>query len=49
LYHISAPYWPEAARGLRWDDPHLGIAWPACSERILSERDAALPFLADQR
>ena len=47
LYHISAPYNAAAARGLRWNDPALAIPWPACDERILSERDAALPGLAD--
>lgn len=47
LYHISSPYNAEAARGLCWDDPQVGIAWPACDERILSERDAALPGLSE--
>src|SRR5262249_39694223 len=46
LYHISEPFRPEAARGVRWDDPDLAIDWPACGERILSDRDAALPALA---
>ena len=27
-YQISAPYRPEAARGLRWNDPFHGVAWP---------------------
>jgi dTDP-4-dehydrorhamnose 3,5-epimerase len=47
LYHISQPFRPESARGVRWNDRDLAIAWPPASERILSERDASLPFLAD--
>ena len=27
-YMISMPYAPEAAAGVRWDDPTLAIAWP---------------------
>ncbi len=47
FYHISTPYIPSAARGLRWNDPRLAIAWPLPDEPLLSPRDAALPFLAD--
>lgn len=46
LYHISAPFRPASGRGVRWDDPDLAIAWPPAAERILSDRDAALPTLA---
>lgn len=46
LYQMSAPYQPGAALGARWDDPALGIDWPAPPE-VLSERDAALPTLAE--
>ena len=28
LYQISTPYVPDAARGVRWDDPAFGIEWP---------------------
>jgi dTDP-4-dehydrorhamnose 3,5-epimerase len=38
-YQISRDHHPEAARGLRWDDPSLAIAWPECEERILSDAD----------
>jgi dTDP-4-dehydrorhamnose 3,5-epimerase len=37
-YEISASYAPEAARGVRWDDPELAIAWPMRNP-ILGERD----------
>ena len=44
-YHISAPYTPEAARGVRWDDPAFGIEWPA-EVRVINERDASYPDFA---
>jgi dTDP-4-dehydrorhamnose 3,5-epimerase len=46
LYMISAPYQASAARGLRWDDPALGIPWPERTNVFLSDRDKALPLLA---
>lgn len=39
FYMISAPYAPEAAAGVRWDDPAFGIDWPGPAT-ILHERDA---------
>ena len=47
LYHISERYRPEAARGVRWDDPDLAIAWPKAEGRIISGRDQALPRFQD--
>lgn len=38
-YQISAPHWPLAARGVRWDDPAFGIVWPQTAECVMSERD----------
>jgi dTDP-4-dehydrorhamnose 3,5-epimerase len=43
LYQMSHHYVPEAARGVRWNDPAFGIAWPAAEERLISERDQAWP------
>ena len=42
LYQISTPYVPEAARGVRWDDPAFGIEWPPPPPqgRTMSQRDA---------
>lgn len=37
-YLMGAPYVAEAAAGLRWDDPAIGIDWPA-EPAIISERD----------
>lgn len=42
-YQISAPYVPEAARGVRWDDPAFCIIWPLAEDRIMSERDRHYP------
>jgi len=40
LYQMSHPYVPEAARGVRWDDPALAILWPALEgEPTISQRD----------
>ena len=44
LYQMSAAYVPEAASGLRWDDPVLAIPWPL-ADPILSERDRVWPLL----
>jgi dTDP-4-dehydrorhamnose 3,5-epimerase len=45
-YQISAEYHPELARGIRWDDEQLAIAWPTCDQRILSPRDREWPTFA---
>jgi dTDP-4-dehydrorhamnose 3,5-epimerase len=45
FYHMSDVYYPELARGVRWDDPAVGIKWPVPNP-ILSERDKDLPMLA---
>ena len=42
FYQMSQFYEPAASKGLRWNDPRLGINWPL-GERILSSRDASYP------
>lgn len=44
LYTASAPYAPEAERGLRQDDPALGIEWPL-PRVVVSEKDRSWPLL----
>jgi dTDP-4-dehydrorhamnose 3,5-epimerase len=39
FYQMSEFFHPECARGVRWDDPAFGIAWPILSP-ILSNKDA---------
>jgi len=46
LYKVTAEYAADLDRGIRWDDPQIGIAWPIAAP-ILSEKDAALPLLHD--
>jgi dTDP-4-dehydrorhamnose 3,5-epimerase len=43
-YLIAGKYCPSTAAGVRWDDPDLGIPWPALPA-VLSERDRILPRL----
>jgi dTDP-4-dehydrorhamnose 3,5-epimerase len=48
LYKVSAPYSPEHDRGIRWDDPAIGIDWPLDGrDPILSDKDRSAPLLAD--
>ncbi len=44
LYQISELYTPGCARGLRYDDPALGIRWPL-PVSVISEKDANWPLL----
>ena len=46
LYQISNRYSPEHSRGVRWDDPEVGVQWPLPNP-ILSDRDRTLPLLAE--
>ena len=43
-YMISVPYVPGFARGLRWSDPAIGIAWPIVPT-VISARDAEYPLI----
>lgn len=45
LYQMSAAYAAGSSRGIRWDDPALGIEWPLPLSAI-SPRDAAWPAFA---
>jgi dTDP-4-dehydrorhamnose 3,5-epimerase len=45
FYQMSEFYAPEAARGIRYDDPLLGIVWPA-PVAVIAERDATYPDFA---
>jgi dTDP-4-dehydrorhamnose 3,5-epimerase len=45
-YQMGEFYAPEAAAGLRYSDPRLGIAWPLPVVAV-SERDRSWPLLAD--
>ena len=48
VYKASRYYAPDHDRGLRWNDPALGIAWPITeAEAILSDKDKRQPTLAE--
>jgi dTDP-4-dehydrorhamnose 3,5-epimerase len=44
-YKVDAFYSKEHDRGVRFDDPELGVSWPLKGEWITSEKDEVLPFL----
>jgi dTDP-4-dehydrorhamnose 3,5-epimerase len=48
MYLISEAYDPDLQRGIRWDDPAIGITWPTAEERVISPRDEQLPLLSSR-
>ncbi len=42
FYQMSEFYYPELARGFRYDDPAFDIRWPR-TPLVISERDLAFP------
>ena len=47
-YLTSIPYAPAAARGVRYNDPSFGIAWPL-PPRLISRTDESWPDLRPVR
>jgi len=47
VYKVTDYYSPNHDRSIRWDDPDIGIEWPLDGEPILSDKDAAAPYLAE--
>lgn len=45
LYQISGKFSPESARGYRFDDPAINVAWPT-EPRVIGEKDANWPLLS---
>jgi len=41
-YQMSALYYPDSAKGLRFDDPVLKIDWPM-APKVMSDRDRGFP------
>lgn len=46
MYKTTGYYSKEHDRGIRWNDPALGIEWPD-ENYIVSDKDSKAPFLAD--
>ncbi len=44
VYQVSSAYTPGAERGLRHDDPALGLAWPL-PITVISDKDATWPLI----
>ena len=44
IYLVSAPYSQSQERGVRYDDPAIGIRWPVAPEGI-SDKDRSWPDL----
>ena len=44
-YQMSAPYAPQAARGVRFDDPAFAIEWPG-EVVVVNDRDRTYPDFA---
>jgi dTDP-4-dehydrorhamnose 3,5-epimerase len=45
-YKVTAEYDAALDRGIRWDDPRVGVEWPV-THPVLSMKDRALPLLSD--
>ncbi len=44
VYFVSAAYSPDHQRGVRWDEPAIGIEWPIRPPAAISTRDATHPY-----
>jgi dTDP-4-dehydrorhamnose 3,5-epimerase len=48
IFKLGAPFAPDHARGLVWNDPALAVEWPiAASEAIVLDRDLNWPPFSD--
>ena len=47
MYKCSGYYDESIERGIKYDDPEIGIEWPSDIELIPSERDATAPLLSE--
>jgi len=47
VYKCTSYFDAATEAGIRFDDPAVGIEWPADVELLFSERDATAPLLAD--
>ncbi len=45
-YKVTAEWERDLDRGIRWNDPGVGVVWPV-SEPVLSDKDRNAPLLAD--
>lgn len=43
FYQMGEYFYPECARGVRYDDPTFDIKWPEAETRTVSEKDRSYP------
>lgn len=48
-YSVTGVYAPQAERGVRWDDPAIGVEWPAAPSRTISDKDRSWPDYTEER
>ncbi len=48
IYRLSSYYDPKTEAGIAWNDPDVGIEWPATGY-LISDRDQQAPRLAEVR
>lgn len=46
VYKTTAYYDPVTEKGIRFDDPHVGVVWPNV-ELLYSDRDQSAPLLSE--
>ncbi|MCG7853997.1 MAG: dTDP-4-dehydrorhamnose 3,5-epimerase [Methanosarcinaceae archaeon] len=50
FYQVSQFYSPESERGVRWDDPAIGIEWRVSDNLMISEKDKSRPdYVVEKR
>jgi dTDP-4-dehydrorhamnose 3,5-epimerase len=50
IYFVSALYAPGAERGIRWNDPTIGVRWSITDGAIVSAKDSSWPdFVPETR
>lgn len=48
IYKVTNYYAPDHDKGVRWNDPELGIEWPVSEEEaILSDKDKLQPYFSE--
>jgi dTDP-4-dehydrorhamnose 3,5-epimerase len=48
VYKVTEFYAPDCDRGLLWNDPAIGVAWPVTeAQAVLSDKDRRQPKLAE--
>ena len=47
IYKASDEYAPEHDRGIKWNDPDIGVDWGIDFDPIVSEKDARQPLLKE--